>query len=75
MQDRDDIPDHGPEADDGDSEVEDAPVPNEEEDEGEGEDLLGDNMWKCAASSLSLHAFAMPLISIALTLQGERVVS
>ena len=45
MQDHDEIPDHGPDADGRDEDVRDDNMQPEEEDD--GEDLLGDNMYKC----------------------------
>jgi hypothetical protein len=53
VQDRDDIPDHGPDADAAESDGENAATRDEEreEEEGDGEDLLDENMWKCAATS------------------------
>lgn len=46
LQDRDDIPDHGPEGVGMEDDVVDEAVANEEDDEADGEDLLDDNMWK-----------------------------
>lgn len=48
LQDRDDIADHGPEAHGVQDDVPDEAVANEEKDEADGEDLLDENMWKCA---------------------------
>jgi hypothetical protein len=48
LQDRDDIPDHGAEADDRNDDVPDeANEVVDEGDEGDGEDLLDENMWEC----------------------------
>jgi hypothetical protein len=46
-QDRDEIPDQGPDGDGREDEIHDAAEEGGTEDEGDGEDLLDDNMWKC----------------------------
>lgn len=46
LQDRDDIPDHGPEGVGLEDDIVDEAAANEEENEADGEDLLDENMWK-----------------------------
>ena len=55
LQDRDDIQDHGPDADAAESDGENVGTRDEgrEEEEGDGEDLLDENMWKCGAVALN----------------------
>ena len=56
VQDRDEIQDHGPDADGRENDVvDDAVAVPQEEEEGDGEDLLDDNMWKCAPHAPRKH--------------------
>lgn len=48
VQDRDEIQDHGPDADGREEDVVDDAAAVQEEEEGDGEDLLDDNMYKYA---------------------------
>jgi hypothetical protein len=53
MQDRDEIVDHGPDADGREESVQNEAPGAEEEDEPDGEDLLDDNMYECASEPAS----------------------